>query len=111
MRPFLLFPFVPLLALSACGSDAGQADICERVVRELDGGPSLTVLDRDTSGEDTVAIRYRTGPQADDKRLVCRFAGTGFTDGPLRLVSVRRNDGTHLSYLSMRWLRARLDIR
>lgn len=108
--------FLPLLApllLGGCGPDEGQAALCERVVRALEGKAGVTILDRETSKSDeaAVAIRYRTGPaNTPEKTIVCRFAATGLGADRLRLSGVRRSDGTALSRLSLGRLKARLNL-
>lgn len=106
----LLVPLLP--ALAGCGPDEGQVTLCARVVRALEGD-AVRIVGREQAGGDraAVVIRYRVGGAgAAEKRVVCRFAGAGMGAGRLRLTGVRRNDGSALSYLSLRQLRARLNL-
>ncbi len=113
MRAVLPPLLVCALLLAGCGPDEGQAALCERVVTVLEGNDGVTLLgSRKLAGDDAaVAIRYRLGAAgAPERTVVCRFAGAGIGAGRLRLVGVRRNDGTSLSRLSLGRLRARLNI-
>lgn len=104
------------LPLSACGPDAGQVRICERILHHLARpGPNPAILEREKyrGAKAGVSLVYTAGAAsgADGKgRLTCLFAGSGLDRDRLRLVGVLDRSGKPLSALSVIVLRRRLSL-
>ena len=103
-----------LLALAACGPDAGRIALCERVVHQLVGPEeSLDILEwlDDAHGPHTItAIYHKRGGTGEKRRLVCRFAGGGTGEERLELTGVLFDDARTLSRVSFTFLKLQLGL-
>lgn len=110
----LVFGATVLLALAACGPDTSQADLCERVVDKLYGGPgTMTVVKTEaTEGEQPrVAVHFRRTDDKDaaPRTVTCTFAGNKDA-ARLDLVGVRRPDNRPLHLVSVIFLKRQLSL-
>ena len=104
--------FAALVSLAACGPETSQADLCERVVDKLYGGPgTLTLVKTDViDGErPEVAVQFRptNDKTAEPLTITCTFAGK---DGEARLdlIGVRRPNNRPLHLVSVIFLKHQL---
>ena len=111
----LAWPIV-VLVVTACGPDAGQASLCQRVLLEVEGLPEgAEIVDRgqDDSVPYTVILTFQTSG-ADGKarrgRFACRFAGGRFDDGRIELVGVKTDSQGELSAAATVFLRRKLGL-
>ena len=100
------------LALAACGSGSSRADVCERVVDQLYGGPgNVTVVDTKTieGALPEVAVQFRPSGTSTGatSTVTCTFAGKA-EDPRFDLVGVRRADSRPLHLISVIFLKRRL---
>ena len=104
------------LPLSACGPDAGQVQICERVLHALaPPGARPAILERAKyrgagAGVTLVYTARAASGAAGKSRMTCLFAGAGVGGERLRLVGVLDGSGKPLSALSVIVLRRRLGL-
>lgn len=107
---------IAALAVTACGPDTGQVNLCQRVLLEVEGLPESTeIVDRgqDDSAPYTVILTFRADGRAGRARrgnVACRFAGGRFDDGRLELVGVRTDSQGELSAAATVFLRRKLGL-
>lgn len=114
-RPALAAAGALALTAAGCGPDAGQMQICERVLLALVDEPaSVRVLERRSGEAHAVVIDFTQavpeGP-AQQGRIACGFAGGRFDDGRLTLDSVETGELGRLTGLSLAVLKRRLSLR
>ncbi len=100
------------LGLAACGSGSSRADVCERVVDMLYGGPgSVSVVDTKTidGTQPRVDVQFRpSGKTAGTPSTVtCTYAGKD-DDARFDLIGVRRADSRPLHLVSVIFLKRQL---
>lgn len=106
-------PLALAFAVAACGSGTSQADLCERVVDKLYGGPgSVTVVKTEKSdgAKPTVAVQFRSSNAASRgavRTVICQFASNE-GDGRLDLTGVRRPDNRPLHQVSVIFLKRQI---
>ncbi len=113
----MALPIALLVALlaAACGPDAAQVDLCERVLRVvMPGGDQAVVIGhRDMDApEKGIELTYRPEKSSGaTHKFRCLYAATGFGPDRLQISGIVRPDGTHLGTLSLRYLRMKLNLR
>lgn len=103
-----------LLALAACGPDTSQADLCERVVDKLYGGPGVVAVVKTDVIDGTqprIAVHFRPTEDKDvaPRTVTCTFAGSEDA-ARLDLVGVRRPDNRPLHLVSVIFLKRQLSL-
>jgi branched-chain amino acid transport system permease protein len=95
------------LACAACaGPDAEQIRLCERLIPALEDEPVAIVgRDEDLAAPHAVIVRYRTALTDEPRWISCRFGGSGFAQGRLRLVGAATDRDGPLSEVAVFMLR------
>ena len=96
-----------MLALTACGPDAGQLLLCERALLALTGGVTAQRDEALAAADHVIVLPYEHA--GGRQTISCRFAGGRFAEGRLELVGVASSQTGELGPVAFRVLKERME--